>query len=232
MKTLSLEARQAITYAIDRQAISDVAYNGQADLLEWGASKSLIETQDRYFNASEYYTDSPNLDKAKELATKAGLAGKTLTIVTNGDANYDTAAEVIQAALGELGAKASIIKKDQASYFDFLMSADVDAYDIAINTPVAPSNLPADIFGNYPTFIPQNWSGPEHDAYTKLAAETNATADLEAREDKVFELLKLHTENLLWFGLCEDPLVYAFSKDIKGTVYTVSGLTLFQTMTF
>jgi ABC-type transport system substrate-binding protein len=106
-------------------------------------------------------------------------------------------------------------------------------YDIAINTPVAPSNLPADIFGNYPVFIPQNWSGPEHDAYIELAEKTNATSDLSARQDLVYELLQLHTtEHLLWYGLCEDPLIYAYNKDLQNIKHTVSGLTLYQNLTF
>jgi ABC-type transport system substrate-binding protein len=225
------EAREAVSYCINRQAISDVAYNGYADLLEWGASASFIEMQDRYLNMSELYTDSYNVEKAKELAEKAGLAGKTLRIVTNGDANYITAAEVIQNGLEELGVKAEIVNYDQASYFSFLMS-DEDEYDIAINTPVAPSNLPADIFGNYPVFIPQGWSGADHDKYIALGKETNATADLAARQDLVYDLLLQFNEHLLWYGLCEDPLVYAYSTDLKGIEHTVSGLTLYQKMYF
>jgi peptide/nickel transport system substrate-binding protein len=227
----TIEAREAVSYAINRQAISDVAYNGYADLLSWGASESFIEMQDRYLDMSEVYTDSYNVEKAKELAETAGLAGKTLRIVTNGDANYITAAEVIQNGLEELGVKAEIVNYDQASYFSFLMS-DEDEYDIAINTPVAPSNLPADIFGNYPVFIPQGWSGTEHDAYIALGKKTNATADLAARQDLVYELLLQFNEQLLWYGLCEDPLVYAYSTDLKGIAHTVSGLTLYQQMSF
>jgi peptide/nickel transport system substrate-binding protein len=227
----SVEAREAVSYAINRQAISDIAYSGYAELIAWGASESFIEMQDRYLNMSELYTDSYNVEKAKELAAAAGLEGKTLRIVTNGDANYITAAEVIQNGLEELGVKAEITNYDQASYFSFLMS-DEDEYDIAINTPVAPSNLPADIFGNYPVFIPQGWSGADHDAYIELGKKTNATSDLAARQDLVYDLLLQFNEHLLWYGLCEDPLVYAYNKDLKGITHTVSGLTLYQTMTF
>jgi ABC-type transport system substrate-binding protein len=126
--------------------------------------------------------------------------------------------------------KAEIVNYDQASYFNFLMSEN--EYDIAINTPVAPSNLPADIFGNYPHFIPQDWSGPDQDEYYAVGAKANSTSDLETRMDLVYELLQLHTKHVLWYGLCEDPLVYAYNKDLKNIKYTVSGLTLYQTITF
>ena len=226
----SIEARDAVSYCINRQAISDIAYNGFANVINWGASESLIEMQDRYLNMTEVYTDSYNVEKAKQLAEQSGLVGKTLRIVTNGDANYITAAEVIQNGLEEIGVNAEITNRDQASYFNFLMSEN--EYDIAINTPVAPSNLPADIFGNYPVFIPQDWSGPDQDEYLALAKETNATSDLNARMDKVYDLLVLHGKHNLWFGLCEDPLVYAISKDLNNLVYTVSGLTLFERATW
>lgn len=226
----SVEAREAVSYAINRQSISDIAYNGYAGILRWGASESFSELQDRYLDMSELYTDSHNVEKAKQLAEQSGLVGKTLRIVTNGDANYITAAEVIQNGLEEIGVKAEIINYDQASYFSFLMSEN--EYDIAINTPVAPSNLPCDIFGNYPVFIPQDWSGPDHDAYIELAQKTNATYDPETRMDLVYDLLKLFNEHVLWYGLCEDPLVYAYNKDLKNIKHTVSGLTLYQYMTF
>jgi ABC-type transport system substrate-binding protein len=109
----SVEAREAVSYAINCQAIIDVAYNGKADLIDWGASESLIEIQDRYLNMSELYTDRYNIEKAKELAEKSGLVGKTLRIVTNGDANYITAAEVIQNGLEAINVDAEIINYDQ-----------------------------------------------------------------------------------------------------------------------
>ncbi|MDR1027806.1 MAG: ABC transporter substrate-binding protein [Clostridiales Family XIII bacterium] len=226
----SVEAREAVSYAINRQSISDIAYNGYADVINWGASESLQEMQDRYLNMSELYTDSYNIEKAKQLAEQSGLVGKTLRIVTNGDANYITAAEVIQNGLEEIGVSAEIINYDQASYFSFLMSEN--EYDIAINTPVAPSNLPCDIFGNYPVFIPQDWNGADHDAYIELAQKTNATYDQATREDLVYDLLGQFNEHVLWYGLCEVPLVYAYNKDLKNIKHTVSGLTLYQNMAF
>ncbi|MDR1572219.1 MAG: ABC transporter substrate-binding protein [Clostridiales Family XIII bacterium] len=226
----SVAAREAVSYAINRQSISDIAYNGHAKVIDWGASESLQEIQDRYMNMSELYTDSYNVEKAKQLAEESGLVGKSLRIVTNGDANYITAAEVIQNGLEAIGVKAEIINYDQASYFSFLMSEN--EYDIAINTPVAPSNLPADVFGNYPVFIPQDWSGPDREEYLALATRMNATYDQTARMDLAYELLQLFNKHVLWYGLCEDPLVYAYSNEIKNIKHTVSGLTLYQEITF
>ncbi|MDR0875019.1 MAG: ABC transporter substrate-binding protein [Clostridiales Family XIII bacterium] len=234
MKSIpDVKAREAISYCINRQAISDVAYSGVAALPRFGASESFIEMQDRYYDMNDVYVDSHNVEKAKQLAEEAGIVGETYTIVTNGDVNFITAAEVIQNGLEEIGVNAQIVNHDQASYFDFLMGADDDAYDIAINNPVSPASLPADIFGNYPVFIPQSWSGPEREEYVALGEKTNGEADLAKRQDLVYELLQLHTTKyLLWYGLVEDPLVYGYNKDLKGIHHTVSGLTLYQELHF
>jgi hypothetical protein len=50
--------------------------------------------------------------------------------------------------------------------------------------------------------------------------------------DLVYDLLKMFNEHCLWYGLCEDPLVSAYNKDLKNIRYTISGLTLFQEITF
>jgi hypothetical protein len=105
-------------------------------------------------------------------------------------------------------------------------------YDIAINTPVAPSNLPSDIFGNYPVFIPQDWSGPEHDEYIALGKKANSTFDPATRMDLVYDLLKMFNEHCLWYGLCEDPLVSAIQQGSQEHTLHISGLTLFQEITF
>jgi ABC-type transport system substrate-binding protein len=226
----SVEARRAVSYAINCQAIIDVAYSGKAELIDWPASESMTEMQDRYLNMDEIYSDRYNLEKAQALAEQSGLVGKTLRIVTNGDPKFVTAAEVIQNGLESLKVKSEIINYDQASYFSFLMSDN--EYEIAIQTPVAPGSVTCDVFGNYPVFIPQDWSGPEREAYIVLGAKANATADLAERQDVVYELLKLFNKHHLWYGLCEDPNLCAYNKDLKNVQIDNSGVWILQDMYF
>ena len=227
----SVDARNAVSYATNSQAVSDVALSGRAELCRVGFSSYFLEVQDRYFDMHPAYTDRYNLDKAKELAEKSGLVGKTLRIVTNGDPNYNTAAEIVQDGLRLIGVNSNIIQYDQATYFNFLVTS-VDEYDIAINEPVAPSNLPADILGNYPVFIPQDWTGPERDEYHALAQIMNSTYDQAKRMDLVYEVLQLHTKNHMWFGICENPYVMGINNDLTHIEYTVSGVTLHQKTRF
>lgn len=226
----SPEAREAVSYSINAQAIIDVAFSGKGALISWGVSESCIEMQDRYLNMSEIYTDRYNVEKAKELAEQTGLIGKTLRIVSYDDEKFITAAEVIQNGLEAIGVKSEIFNYDQASYFSFLMSGN--DYDIAVFNPVAPGNLPCDIFANYPVFVPQGWTGPIHDEYIALGAKAIATADLAARQDLVYDLLKIFNEQCLWYGLCEDPNECAYNKDLQNIKFSNTGVWLLQDMHF
>ena len=227
----SIAAREAVSWAIDRQAISNVAFNGKAGIPRFGASESFIELQDRYMNMHDLYKEGMNIDKAKQLAEQAGLVGKTLKIVTNGDPTLVTVAEVIQNGLEKIGVKSTITNYDQSTFFEFLMGMPPE-YDIGINQPVSPASQPCDIFGMYPQFMPQGWSGPDREAYVELAVAANSEPNLQKRQDITYEMLKMHTKFLLWFGLCEDPLIYAYNKELKNVQYTLSGLTLFQNIKF
>ena len=227
----SVAAREAVAFSINSQAVSDVAFSGRADLVRVCFSEHFLEMQDRYLNMHEAYVDRYNIERARALAEQSGLVGKTVRIVTNGDPNYVTAAEVVQNGLELIGVNSTIINYDQATYFGFLVTS-VNEYDIAINEPVAPSNLPADILGNYPAFIPQDWVGPERDAYHELATRMNSTYDLAARQDLVYEVLQLHSRHLMWFGICEFPYVMGYSPELTNIEYTVSGVTLHQNTRF
>jgi ABC-type transport system substrate-binding protein len=105
-------------------------------------------------------------------------------------------------------------------------------YDIALFNPVAPGSLPCDIFANYPVFVPQGWTGPVRDEYLALGAKANATADLAARQDVVFDLLKMFNEQILWYGLCEDPIECAYNKDLQSIDISNTGVWILQNMHF
>ena len=224
-------AREAVSWAIDRQAISNVAFNGAAGLPRLGVSESFIELQDRYFNMHPLYSEGFNIERARQLAEQTGLVGQTLRITTNGDPNFITAAEIIQNGLEQIGVNSLITNYDQSTYFEFMMSNEPE-FDIAINQPVSPASQPADIYGNYPAFMPQGWTGPERERYMELAVAANSEQNVDRRKDVVYDLMRMHTDHLLWFGLTEDPLIYAYNNNLRNVRHTLSGLTLFQNIRF
>ncbi|SHH94861.1 extracellular solute-binding protein, family 5 Middle [Sporobacter termitidis DSM 10068] len=224
------EARYAVSYAIDREAVVDVVYSGQSKVLNWPISDTCIDKESRFDNMSDLYTTGYSPDKAKQLAEQTGLTGKTLRIITNGAAPNVTTAEIIQGNLQDIGVKADIINYDQATYFSVLM--DASRFDVAVFQPSAPSVMAADILGMYLSLIPLGWTGPEHDQYMALGAQCLATYDTKVRGDLIYDMLKIFVDQDPWYGICEGPAMNAYSKDLKGVEYMLGGNMNYQSMSF
>ena len=98
--------RQALCYAIDRQQILDLAFDGYGTLL----GSSMYPAFSKYFDdeLTNYYTY--NTEKAKELLTEAGYPNgfdMTITVPSNYQSHMDTA-QVIVEQLKAVGINAAI----------------------------------------------------------------------------------------------------------------------------
>ena len=101
-----VRVRQALCYAIDRQQILDLAFDGYGTLL----GSSMYPAFSKYFDdeLTNYYTY--NTEKAKELLTEAGYPNgfdMTITVPSNYQSHMDTA-QVIVEQLKAVGINAAI----------------------------------------------------------------------------------------------------------------------------
>ena len=101
-----VRVRQAVSYAVDRQQILDLAFDGYGTLL----GSSMYPAFSKYFDDSltNYYTC--NTEKAKELLTEAGYPDgfdMTITVPSNYQPHMDTA-QVIVEQLKAVGINATI----------------------------------------------------------------------------------------------------------------------------
>jgi peptide/nickel transport system substrate-binding protein len=93
------DARQAIQYALDRNAISEGAYNGTAQ--PW---QTVYGPTSPYYNKQLNKTYTHNVKKAKQLLAKAGVApGTTITGLANSASPQPTIAEIVQSQLKDVG---------------------------------------------------------------------------------------------------------------------------------
>lgn len=110
--------RQAINYAIDKEAIMIVAINGAGT-----AAQSVLAPSMLGFKAADY---EYNPEKAKDLLAAAGYPdGFTTTIWASGD-ERKRIAEVVQANLMEIGITATIEMFEWGTYLDLLMKGEED----------------------------------------------------------------------------------------------------------
>ena len=108
--------RQALCYAVDRQGILDLAFNGAGFLI----GSNVFPAFAKYFDDSltNYY--EYNTAKAKELLTKAGYPNgfdMTITVPSNYQPHCDTA-EVIAEQLKEVGINATLDRVEWETWKD------------------------------------------------------------------------------------------------------------------
>jgi peptide/nickel transport system substrate-binding protein len=224
------DARDAISYAIDRQSMSDLAFNKYATIVTWPLATDLLDYEDKFADADPTYSTGYDPEKAKELAEKSGLAGKTIRIITNGAEYYVTMAEIMQASFAEIGVSAEIINYDQATYYETIM--DPSNYEIAFYFTAAPSRLASDLFANYPTFFKLGWKDSEREAFVAQGQDALATPDEAQRAEKLAALVDTFYTYSPWYGICNMPDLSAISADIEGVEWWLGGGVHFQDWSF
>ncbi|MDR0839521.1 MAG: ABC transporter substrate-binding protein [Oscillospiraceae bacterium] len=217
----TLEARKAVMHAIDRQALVDMVLSGQSTLPAWPLSEGALDFEPRFANMSDVYSTGYDPVKAKEYADRSGLTGKSLRIITNGDATFVAMAEVIQSNLKEIGVNAEIKNYDAATYFSLLM--DESNFEIALFLLASTPSVAIDMLAMYPQFIPLGWSGPERDRYIEIGMKGLGTPDAAVRSDILYEMLGIFDNNHPWFALAEAITPSAISNEIGGVEFYLGG---------
>jgi peptide/nickel transport system substrate-binding protein len=174
--------RDAISHAIDRQAIVDRVYNGNAQV-----GVGLVAPLD-----ATYYTGMPDLirpfdiELAKQKLDAAGYAlgsdgarldkaGKPLNLklVVWPDADTVTAGQFVAEWLGQLGIEVTPVSLEIGAYFDIVYGNHEFDLDLGFRSP---PGTPV-VFVNVEAGSPDGWYPQEYaDLYQKFAQETDPDA--------------------------------------------------------
>ena len=186
-----VRVRQALSYAVDRQQILDLAFDGYGTLL----GSSMYPAFSKYFDDSltDYYTY--NTEKAKELLTEAGYPNgfdMTITVPSNYQPHMDTA-QVIVEQLKAVGINATIQPVTweswvQDTYSNRQFQSTVVGVDASSMTASAMLSRFVSTASN--NFI--NYSNADYDA---LYAQAQACYDDEEQTTMYKDLEKNLTEN-------------------------------------
>ena len=223
-------AREAVCFAIDRESIVDMVHNGQSSVPRWPNSEVLVDLEPRFLNATDIYSVGYNPDRAKALAEQEGLVGQTLRIITNGEQQFNTMAEIIQNNLEAIGVHSQIINYDQATYFSLLM--DESNYEIALYFVACPSLYAMDQMTMFPQFITQGWTHPDRETYSGIGFRGLATVDAKARGDLLFEQLGIFNKHHLWFAISEAVNPNAYSPVVTDVEFLLAGNIRYQDVTW
>ncbi len=189
-----LEARQAISYALDSQAIIDTQMHGFATATQqWGVPKGHWANPD--FKGYPY-----DPAKARELVTQAGYPDGIETTILCSNAPGDVAVTTaIQGMLAEAGINAEIDATDRARYRQLTSESTFEGLCYAsyrANSDLAmmmPRNLSAS-----GTIMQKSIIHPEK--IEQLLVEAKAAPDEESKQAKIWELQKVVFEEYCIFS--------------------------------
>ncbi|ALC82770.1 MULTISPECIES: ABC transporter substrate-binding protein [Bacillus] len=198
--------RQAIAYAINRQAIVDKLLKGQGEIVD-GPYTSVSPYLDK---ESQKYTYDP--EKAKQMLQDAGWDfNKPLNIIVpTGNKVREQSADIITQDLEAIGLK---VKTTTYDFPTLLATAKKGAYDIMFigftNT------LDPDISTIYKTGGSSNYPKYSSKQTDELLEAGKAEPDVEKRKKIYSELQKLWNEDLPVFTLYSDNDFAAVSKKVE-----------------
>lgn len=210
-----VRVRQALNYAVDKQAIVDALYGGTA-----AVSESVVAHGAAHFNANPVY--APDLDRARELLSDAGVVNGFSVKFATPAGRYLKDREVAEAIAGQLeqiGVRLEIVPLEFPTYLQQLRTEkDTTGRQYGMSL-MAWGNLIADAdFAYEPLLMGNGWnlgdySNPDFDA---LAAEGQRTFDPATLKEINSEAQRLVWEDTPWIFLWDLPLVDAASADIVG----------------
>ncbi len=213
--------RQAISYAINREAINKMVKFGMATVLDGGV---LPDTHWAYADLHLYA--EPDIEKAKQLLQDAGVgAGFATTIKVGSDFEYQVqAAQIIKQQLKPLGIEVEVSALESGMFFDGLGKPDFDMTVVGWLGFIDPDEFFYNIFHSAGTWNQQVYNNPELDA---LLEKGRVTIDQQERKEIYHNVQKILAHDVPMAFLYMNPRIAAYLENISGfdvnpTVTTIS----------
>jgi peptide/nickel transport system substrate-binding protein len=179
------KVRQALNYAIDREAITQVVFNG-----EFVPGNQWVNPEHPYYQKA-FPVPKRDVAKAKALLKEAGVATPiTLDLMVPNNPETRQVAEVIQAMAGEVGFDLKIRVTEFATSLKQAEAGEFQLYLIAWSGRTDPDG---NLFIFYGTKAPQNNGGYSNPEVDKLLAEARTYSKPEQRKaiyEKVTKILQ------------------------------------------
>lgn len=218
-----INARRAVCHALDREAVKDLVYFGNADVLDYPVSQHTHDYTSDLAKMDETYAVGFDLDLAKQYAEKAGLVGKEITVITNGQSAYVTTAEILQRSLEKIGVTVKITNFDTASYWT--AAYDPTQFDITLYAASSPQGFAVGLLYEYVMWTEATKSSwDKFDEFCELGAAAVGNPDAVARTAMLKDLSAMFEEGIPWYGICDTYSTVAINKDLQGVQIWNSGI--------
>ena len=205
--------RQAVSYAIDREAIIEGAFEGAAVPVYCPMPPSCFGYVEN-FKGNEY-----NPEKAKELLAEAGYPdGLTVTMKTLESTSYTIPTEIIQAQLREVGINAEMEILERGTFLSEVN--DQCNYELHLNNIVCPvTDADFAIYGRLHSSMKgggnniQMCDNPELD---ELIMKARSEKNEEKRKELYREISEIVREEAILIPLLTNMSAIVANKDLNG----------------
>lgn len=217
------KVRQAIAYAIDREAINKAVKMGNATVLK----EANIPDSHDYYGGDEVYAKR-DVEKAQKLLKEAGVkeGSLNLKLTVGSDWQYQVdAAQMIKQQLEEAGINCKIQAMESGVYFDGLNSGDFDLTVCGWSGFVDADEYLYDLFTTEGAYNQQKYSNSKVDG---LLEEGRVTIDEKDRKAIYKEAQKLIAEDAPMAFLYMNSFTVAMRDNVKGYTVHPTAATIFM----
>lgn len=205
-----MRVRQAISLALNRQELIDIAYNGEATISGFVPQSMGHWAVDVTQNAMY----QQNLTRAKQLLTEAGYPnGFEVTIIVGLLDSLRDIGTVVQQQLAAIGIRANVVNKENAEYVALWSAHDFELMVCQNGGGNDPSRAVAFFFGTGAGANISEYSNTRVDELCNLAA---ATTDTAKREAYYKEAINIIIEEAPAVGVASPREYFLATQKVKG----------------
>ncbi|MFT9847736.1 ABC transporter substrate-binding protein [Aneurinibacillus sp. REN35] len=214
------KVRQAIAWAVDRDAINKVVKFGKADVLRGGP---LPKSHWAYSGVNVY--PKRDVEKAKQLLREAGYAdGFDVTLKVSPKKEQTDAAQMVKQELQEVGIRVKVLVQEPSVFFDAIGKKDFEMAVVGWVGFVDPDEFFYNIFHTGEQWNQQAYSNPKVDA---LLERGRTVMNKKERKDVYAKAERMIAEDAPMVFLYMNPQTTVYTNrvhdfDVHPTVSTIS----------
>lgn len=208
----NVKVRQAINYALDKDAINGFVSGGNGEII---SSAMLPTLKNYYVDLNSTYGTTANAEKAKELLSEAGYPNgfdMTITVPASYEFHMETA-EVIVEQLKAVGINAKIDGIEWSSWLsDVYGGRKYQATICGLTCDMTPGYL----LNRFESSSSKNFVNFKSERYDQVFATTQTSTDQDEIDESYKELQRILCEEAGSVFIQACPLTIAMRKDLAG----------------
>jgi peptide/nickel transport system substrate-binding protein len=216
--------RQALNYAMDRKRIVELAFRGQAEPLTLPWQPTSLA-----YDASKQNAYPFDIDKARSLLSQAGVSNLEFdTTLNTSNAEWNSAAQIYQSTLNDLGIKATIRPYEAAAYLDQINNHKYTG--VYVGSIAYASVEPVTIIGNSRHLDPTGNSntGYTSEQYLNLWSTASIEPDAAKRKALYAQINDLLIDESCVMPICSAPARMLTSGSVNDVGPTQHGAFVFN----